>query len=229
MNNYYVKDGIYYIDYELSKLEFDLFREFEDMLLEKGYKYLSLPSAGSWEVIERQGVVSCDYSLGIDDRQALFGSAEQGFLEYFQNSEVNEELFLFSLNECFRNEQILNGLKSLREFKKLEQYCFCKPENSDKCFEELLNNSIEFLKRHNIEYRVVDKTLEDPGYHIKKYDIEVKTENYGWMETHSCTYFADEQTKRLNIEGGMHTISNTGIASPRILIPFIEKTRKLRK
>lgn len=223
MNKYYVKDGIYYIDYELSKLEFDLFREFEDMLLEKGYKYLSLPSAGSWEVIDRQEVVTRDYSLGIDDRQALFGSAEQGFLEYFQDSEVNDELFLFSLNECFRNEQNLNELKSLREFKKLEQYCFCKPENAEKCFNELLNNSIEFLKRHDIEYRVVDKTLEDPGYHIKKYDIEVKTNKYGWLETHSCTYFADEQTKRLNIKGGMHTISNTGIASPRILIPFIEK------
>lgn len=223
MNKYYVKDGIYYIDYELSKLEFDLFREFEDMLLEKGYKYLSLPSAGSWEVIDRQEVVTRDYSLGIDDRQALFGSAEQGFLEYFQDSEVNDELFLFSLNECFRNEQNLNELKSLREFKKLEQYCFCKPENAEKCFNELLNNSIEFLKKHDIEYRVVDKTLEDPGYHIKKYDIEVKTNKYGWLETHSCTYFADEQTKRLNIKGGMHTISNTGIASPRILIPFIEK------
>lgn len=225
MSKYYVKDGIYYLDYDLSKLEFELFREFEDMLLEKGYKYLSLPSAGSWEVIERQEVVTKEYSLGIDERQALFGSAEQGFLEYFQNSEVTEELFLFSLNECFRNEQNLNGLKSLREFKKLEQYCFCKPENADKYFDELLNNSIEFLKKHNIEYRVIDRTLEDPGYHIKKYDIEVKTEMFGWLETHSCTYFGNEQTKRLNIKGGFHTISNTGIASPRILIPFIEKMK----
>ena len=47
MNNYFVKDGIYYLDEYLSKLEFDLFREFEDMLLNKNYKYLSLPSAGS--------------------------------------------------------------------------------------------------------------------------------------------------------------------------------------
>ena len=90
MSKYYTKDGIYYLDYDLSKLEFDLFREFEDMLLEKGYKYLSLPSAGSWDVVSKQEVVSCEYSLGIDERQALFGSAEQGFLEYFQNGEVNE-------------------------------------------------------------------------------------------------------------------------------------------
>lgn len=62
----------------------------------------------------------------------------------------------------------------------------------------------------------------DEGYHHVKYDIEVKTEQYGWMETHSCSYFADEQVKRFGIEGGVHTISNTGLASPRVLIPFIE-------
>lgn len=225
MDNYRVKDGIYYLDYELSKLEFDLFRDFEDMLLSKGYKYLSIPSAGSWELIERQGVVTKEYSLGIDERQALFGSAEQGILEYFMDSEVNEELFLFSMNECFRNEQNLDELIRLREFKKIEQFCFCKEKNAEKCFNELLKNSTDFLDKYDIEYRVVDKTYEDPGYHIKKYDIEVKTDTYGWLETHSCTYFGDEQTKRLNIRGGMHTISNTGIASPRILIPFIENKK----
>ena len=223
MINYYSKDGIYYLDYELSKLEFDLFREFEDMLLEKGYKYISIPSAGSWEVIARQEAVPVDYSLGIDERHALHGSAESGILEYFMDKEVNEELLLFSMNECFRNEQNLEGMIRLREFKKLEQFCFCKEENADKHFNELLKNSTDFLERHNIEYRVVDKTKEDPGYHIKKYDIEVKTKKYGWLETHSCTYFGDGQTKRMGIKGGLHTISNTGIASPRILIPFIER------
>lgn len=118
-------------------------------------------------------------------------------------------MFLFSFNECFRNEKSLDVLERLREFKKLEQYCFCKKENADKCFDELLNNSIEFLKQHNIKYRVVDKTNNDIGYHIKKYDIEVFTKKYGWMETYSCTYFGDEQAKRLNIKGGFHTISNT--------------------
>lgn len=223
MNNYYVKDGIYYLDPKLSKLEFELFREFEDMLLKKGYTYLSLPSAGSWEVLDRQGVVRRDQSLGIDERQALFGSAEQGFLEYFMDQEVLEEQCYFSINECFRKEEYLDGLIRLREFKKLEQYCFCKPENSEKYFDELLNNSVDFLKKHHIEYRLVDKTKEDLGYHYKKIDIEVKTKKYGWMETHSCTYFGEEQTKRLGIKGGLHTISNTGIASPRILIPFIER------
>lgn len=226
MKPYEVKDGLYYLNPELSKLEFDLLMEFFQLLIKKGYKYISLPSAGSWDVIEKQGVVTKEYSLGIDERHALFGSAEQGFLEYFQNQEVSKEQCYFSFNECFRNEENLEGLVRLREFKKIEQYCFCKEENVEKYFNELLNNSIDFLKSHNIEYRVIDKTKEDPGYHIKKYDIEVKTKKYGWLETHSCTYFGNEQTKRLNIKGGLHTISNTGIASPRILIPFIERNSK---
>lgn len=220
---YLVKNGLVYLDYDLSLLERNLFIEFENMLLEKGYKYLSLPSAGSWSTVEKQGVVTTDYSLGIDETHALFGSAEQGILEYFENKEVNEELLLFADNQCFRNEAHLNGLKTLKEFKKIEQFCFCREENAEKYFNELLNNSISFLEKHNIKYRIVDKTKEDKGYHYKKYDIEVKTKMYGWMETHSCTYFKDEQVKRFNITGGMHTISNTGIASPRILIPFIEK------
>lgn len=223
MANYYTKNGLYYLDETLSKLEFDLFREFEDMLLNKGYTYLSLPSAGTWDIIEKQAYIPKDHSLGIDNQHALFGSAEQGFLEYFQNQEVLEEKCYFSYNECFRNENALEDLKRLKEFKKLEQYCFCKKENADKYFNELLTNSTNFLDKYNIEYRIVDKTYEDPGYHVKKYDIEVKTKKYGWLETHSCTYFGDEQTKRLNIKGGLHTISNTGIASPRILVPFIEK------
>lgn len=219
---YEVREGLYFIDEQLSQLEFDLFREFENMLLKKGYKYLSLPSAGSIDIIRQQEVIKVDDSLVFDSEHALFGSAEQGFLYYFQNEVVNSERKYFSFNECFRKEKVLNGLKTLYEFKKLEQYIFCKPENAEKYFNEVLDNSLEFLKKHDIECRVVDKTKEDKGYHIKKFDIEVKTQKYGWMETHSCTYFGDEQTKRLNIKGGMHTISNTGIASPRILIPFIE-------
>ena len=65
----------------------------------------------------------------------------------------------------------------MREFKKLEQFCFCKPENAKKCFQELLKNSTDFLEKYNIEYWIVDKTGTDEGYYLKKYDIEVKTKN----------------------------------------------------
>ena len=66
-------------------------------------------------------------------------------------------------------------------------------------------------------------TEKDEGYHLEKKDVEVLTETYGWMETHSCSYFGHEQTRRFDIGGGMTTISNTAIASPRILVPFLER------
>ena len=86
----------------------------------------------------------------------------------------------------------------------------------------MLDNSTNFLKDYSIKHRIVNVTNIDPGYHIKKYDIEIFSKNSGWVETHSCSYFGEEQTKRFNISGATHTISNTGIATPRILIPFIE-------
>jgi seryl-tRNA synthetase len=87
-------------------------------------------------------------------------------------------------------------------------------------------NQIGFLKNNNIEYRLVDVTNTDKGYHKKKVDIEIFTKKYGWLETHSCSYFGDEQVKRFDIKGNIHTLSNTGVASPRILIPFLEKDNK---
>ena len=83
------------------------------------------------------------------------------------------------------------------------------------------------MKTIGIEnYRLQDVTKTDPGYHKRKIDIEVWTEQYGCLETHSCSYFGEEQTKRYNIKGATYTVSNTGIAVPRILIPIIEKRKE---
>ena len=217
---YKVENGVYKLDVELSKLERNLFREFEDMLEGMGFTYLSIPSLMTSNTLMRQeiGVTS----LGISEEQLLTGSAEQGILEYFSDQEVKEQL-IYAKNQCFRREEEYNGLKYCKEFIKLEQFCFCKEENWEANFDLFLRNAKEFLQKHDILYRVIDVTNRDIGYHKLKYDIEVLTKEYGWLETHSCTYFGEEQTKRFGITGATHTISNTGIASPRILVPFIER------
>lgn len=136
-----------------------------------------------------------------------------------------DQLLLYSLNSCFRTEDFYDGLFRVKEFRKVEQFAFCNENNYKYYFDILLDNAINILNLINLptKYRVIDKTKTDPGYHIKKYDIEVLTKKYGWMETHSCTYFRNEQIKRFDVGlKHIHTISNTGIASPRILIPFIE-------
>lgn len=87
----------------------------------------------------------------------------------------------------------------------------------------LLENAISFLRLLGLErIRTVDCTDSDPGYHERKVDIEVWTEAYGWLETHSCTSFGREQSRRFEITGADHTLSNTGIALPRILVPLME-------
>lgn len=222
MDQYVIKDGVAYLGPDLSELERRLFRSFENLLVQKGFEYLSIPTSLPWEVISRQGIVLPEYVLGVDDVHCLSGSAEQGILSYFQGREV-EPCRLFAENQCWRREQELDGLKTLQEFRKIEQFSFVEPSNWREEFELLLENAYQFLKEFDfLDVRVIECTDADPGYHHMKCDIEVKTERYGWMETHSCSYFADEQVKRFDIEGDVHTISNTGLASPRILIPFIE-------
>jgi len=220
---YEVESGVYNLGFELSLLEKKLFREFEDMLDSKGFRYLSIPSLTRWNSFERQGIEDIIKSLSVDHIHNLSGSAEQGILQYYSDSYVESQL-TYSKNQCFRHENYgYEGLKRCKEFIKLEQFCFCLEPDWKNNFELLLFNTTSFLDKYNIKYRVIDVTEQDLGYHIKKYDIEVKTKQYGWMETHSCTYFGEEQTKRFGITGATHTISNTGIASPRILIPFIER------
>ncbi|NDJ15652.1 MAG: hypothetical protein EBY17_31520 [Acidobacteriia bacterium] len=80
----------------------------------------------------------------------------------------------------------------------------------------------EFMRSLGYTVRRRDCT-GDPGYHRAKTDLEVLTRTHGWLETHSCTYFGEEQVRRLGITGRLHSISCTGAASPRILVPWLEE------
>lgn len=223
--SYTVENGIYFLDERLSLIEKRILDKCCSFLEERYLKYLSIPSAIRWDTFKRQDIELSVPILGIDETHCLSGSAEQGILERFSNKEVSSSLY-YAKNQCFRNELKYTDLHRVREFTKVEQYCFCTEDKWHQSFYMLLNNATEFLDLLDIKYRVVDVTERDPGYHIKKYDIEIETKQFGWMETHSCSYFGTEQSKRFNITGANHTISNTGIASPRILIPFIEDENK---
>lgn len=222
---YKINNGIYFLDKELSKLENKLFKEFELILDNNKFDYLSLPSTIQKSTYYKQDLNLNIIPFGYQDDNFLSGSAEQGFLEYFSNSTVNRQ-FLWSKNQCFRLEEKYYDLVRVKEFIKLEQFVFTNESNYKNDFDVVLGNVEQFLNNHFIQYRIVDLTKIDVGYHHKKYDVEVKTKN-GWMETHSCSFFSNEQSKRYNIEGDNYTISCTGIASPRILIPFIERQKEI--
>lgn len=223
--NYEVnKEGIYKLDFELSIIEREILSSCIDFLLTKGMRYLSIPSTITTKTFVTQDIATDTFAYGEYD--VLAGSAEQGILQYFSNTEV-QPMNICSENTCFRVEDHYNDLKNVKEFRKVEQFAFCTKEESHNTFNQLLKNALEFLEAIGISnYRLRDVTKSDPGYHKYKIDIEVWTDQYGWLETHSCSYFGEEQTKRYNITGATHTVSNTGIAVPRILIPIIEKRRE---
>lgn len=216
-----VKDGIYNLDFKLSKLEKMLLDDFSLRLENNGFQYLSVPTSIKPETILKQGVINLDETFYSSENHCLAGSAEQGILECFSDKLVNP-MKIYARNQCFRVEDNYEDLIHLKEFTKIEQFCFCTEKDWQENFDLLLDNAIKFLNDYNIKHRIIDVTNFDVGYHIKKYDIEIFSKNLGWIETHSCSYFGEEQTKRFNISGATHTISNTGIATPRILIPFIE-------
>ncbi len=192
----------------------------------RGFQYLSIPTAIKWNTFERQEINLSLPILDIDKVHCLAGSAEQGILERFIGQKVEPRL-IYAKNQCFRNESDYKDLLRVREFTKVEQFCFTTAAAWEERFNFLMDSATSFLKKLDVRYRVRDVTKTDRGYHIKKYDIEIETISYGWMESHSCSYFGEEQSKRFDITGATHTISNTGIATPRILIPFIEGTSKI--
>jgi seryl-tRNA synthetase len=143
------------------------------------------------------------------------------------------------MSPCFRREagtygKDTRGLYRIHQFQKVEQVVLCEADDllSAEIHRELLQNAEEVLQALALPYRVVDVCTGDMGRgQVFKNDIETwMPSRKGYGETHSCSTFHDFQARRLNIkyetkEGQkkfVHTLNNTCIASPRILIPILE-------
>jgi seryl-tRNA synthetase len=144
-----------------------------------------------------------------------------------------------SFSPCFRREagshsKDTKGLIRVHEFFKWEQVILCEAnhETSVQFHEYLTQNSEKLMQKLGIPYHVVVNCGGDLGLgQVKKYDIEawVPSQN-AYRETHSSSYFHDFQTRRLNTryrdaEGKLHfahSLNNTALASPRILVPLVE-------
>ncbi len=140
---------------------------------------------------------------------------------------------------CFRQEagtygKDTRGVFRIHQFNKVEQYIFCKADHQESLywFEQLLQNAEELIQALELPYRVINVSTGDMGDgKVGMYDLECWVPSEGrYRETHSCSYFHDWQARRANIryrdEDGklkfVHTLNNTAIASPRILIPLLE-------
>ncbi len=177
-----------------------------------------------------------------DDNHYLIGTSEVSVCSYHKDEILDlEELPLryAGYSPCYRREagaygRDTHGLYRVHQFYKVEQVVICKacPKESAKLHQELLGNAEKVLQLLEMPYRVVDVCTGDMGQgQVYKNDIEVwmpSRQAYG--ETHSCSTFYDFQARRLKLrykdEDGnnvlCHTLNNTCVASPRILIPLLE-------
>ena len=180
------------------------------------------------------------------DGEYLAGTAEVGTMAYYMDEVLDYTMLpvkFLGFSPCFRREagsygKDTRGLIRVHEFYKLEQVVLCEAthEMSVAQHEELTANSERIMQRLAIPYRVVVNCGGDLGLgQVKKYDIEawVPSEKT-YRETHSSSYFHDFQSRRLNIryrdrDGKLrfvHSLNNTAIATPRILVSIIENNQR---
>ncbi len=230
---------------EMVLLEMAVHRMAMDKLLDKGFNLVTTPSLsrdsalyGTGHFPEGKDQV---YYLPDDDLY-LSGTAEVQLNSFHANEILNESelpLLYAGYSPCFRREagsygRDVRGLIRVHQFLKTEQYIICKndPEESQKWHSILLETSEEIVKELELPYRVVECCTGDMGTgKVRMFDVEcwVPSEEK-YRETHSCSSLHDWQSRRTNTryrnsEGKVeycHTLNNTAVATPRILVSFLE-------
>jgi seryl-tRNA synthetase len=181
------------------------------------------------------------YALAGEDT-FLVGTAEVSITGMFKDEILSYEdlpLTFVGFCPCFRKEagtygKDTRGVFRVHQFNKVEQYVICEAshEESLRWHEQLMQNAEELVQALEIPYRVVNVCTGDMGDgKVGMYDLECWLPSEGrYRETHSCSYFHEWQARRVNIryrdrDGRLkfvHTLNNTAIASPRILLPLLE-------
>lgn len=216
-------------------------------LSKKGFVPMSVPS-----MIKKGPFIGTGYLpqseedlYKTQDADYLSGTAEVATMGYYMDETIDAKDFpikFVSFSPCFRREagshgKDTRGLIRVHEFYKVEQVILCEADHakSVELHEQITANSEELIQKLGLAYHVVANCGGDLGLgQVKKYDIEawVPSENT-YRETHSASYFHDFQTRRLNIryrDGEKlkfaHSLNNTAIATPRILVPLLEQLQQ---
>lgn len=236
----------YALKKEMVLLEWSILRYGLDKLSGKGFGLITVPAMAREFAFVGTGHFPTGreqvYHLQEDDIY-LAGTAEVPVNALHSGEILNESdlpLLYGGVSPCFRREagsagRDVRGLIRVHQFNKVEQYILCKndPSESEKWHQMLLQTSEEILQELELHYRVVEVCTGDMGAgKFKMFDIEtwVPSENL-YRETHSCSNLHDWQARRTNLryrdaEGTVrycHTLNNTAIATPRVLVPFLEQ------
>ncbi len=217
-------------------------------LVKKGFTPMIVPSLVRKETLMGTGYLPQgeDDLYKTQDEDFLAGTGEVSTMSYYSDEILDKAqlpIKFIAFSTCFRREagshgKQTKGLYRVHEFFKLEQVVLCEASHTEsvRLHEELTQNAEEILQALQLPHRVVVNCGGDLGLgQVKKYDIEAwipSEQRYG--ETHSSSYFHDFQTRRLNIKYAdmdgkkrlAHSLNNTAIAVPRVLIQIIENNQQ---
>lgn len=236
----------YAIKNELSRLELAMHMLVLDKLADNGFTTITVPSISKQKPLYGMGYLPFAkdeiYYMPADDLY-LSGTAELVLNSLHADEILSENdlpVLYAGFSPCFRREagaagKDTRGLVRVHQFLKTEQFVICKNDitESEKWHKKLLQISEEVLQDLELPYQVLEICTGDMGApKYRQYDLEAWTPSQNcYRETHSCSNITEWQARRTNLryrdnaDGKVkfaHTLNNTGIATPRILAPFIE-------
>ena len=234
--------GFYYLRGDIARLHSAILSYARDFMIDRGYTYYIPPFMIRSDVVT--GVMSFaemeDMMYKIEGEDLyLIGTSEHSMIGKFINTITEEEkmpLKMTSYSPCFRKEVGAHGIEErgvyrIHQFEKQEMVIICKPEDSKTLYNELWKNTVDFFRSLEIPVRTLECCSGDlADLKVKSCDVEAwSPRQKKYFEVGSCSNLGDAQARRLGIrlrgeEGTYfaHTLNNTVVAPPRMLIAFME-------
>ncbi len=235
-------NGFYYLIGDVARLHSAILSYARDFMIDRGFDYVIPPYMIRSEVVT--GVMSFAemenmmYKIEGEDLY-LIGTSEHSMIGKFIDTILDEKNLPYlytSYSPCFRKEVGAHGIEErgvyrIHQFEKQEMIVVCKPEDSKKYFEVLYNNTVDFFRSLDVPVRVLECCSGDlADLKSKSVDVEAwSPRQQKYFEVGSCSNLTDAQARRLQIrvQGEnekyfAHTLNNTVVAPPRMLIAFLE-------
>ncbi len=235
-------NGFYYLCGDIARLHSAILSYARDFMIDRGFTYYIPPFMIRSDVVT--GVMSFAemenmmYKIEGEDLY-LIGTSEHSMIGKFIDSFTPEEELpktLTSYSPCFRKEVGAHGIEErgvyrIHQFEKQEMIVVCKPEDSMKWYDKMWQNSVDFFRSLDIPVRTLECCSGDlADLKVKSCDVEAwSPRQQKYFEVGSCSNLGDAQARRLGIrvkskDGNYfaHTLNNTVVAPPRMLIAFLE-------
>ena len=237
-------NGFYYLKGDIARLHSSILSYARDFMINKGFEYFIPPFMIHGDVVK--GVMSFAemenmmYKIEGEDLY-LIGTSEHSMVGRFIGQLLDKDQLpqtLTSYSPCFRKEVGAHGIEErgvyrIHQFEKQEMVVICEPEDSPMWFDQLWNNTVEFFRTLDIPVRTLECCSGDlADLKVKSLDVEAwSPRQKKYFEVGSCSNLGDAQARRLGIrvrdkEKGNyfpHTLNNTVVAPPRMLIAFCKR------